>query len=282
MPKAQPSVYYAINDNPLYVAFAERSVRDLRKYNSTIHVRVVVYGKLTARQAESFSRLRAEVIRQPSVDPREGTFLKWKALPLVSGDHDLIFLDADTFIFDDVRKLIRATGKADFAARRESGCQKDQGKEIVGNFIVRHQMNAITMTKVRKKLGYIERTVFNTGVMILRPAAQSALSKSLDLFESLTERFRADKIPYPSLNPHILEEIVFTLVLGRLPQLKCGVLTMRDTPWYIEWKGGLVAKPGIVLHTWTDYYPFCLRDLDGPSAVRRAPFKGLIAPRYVP
>ena len=277
-------VYYAINDNPMYLAYVEKSLHGLRRFNVDIPVKVAVFGKVPRSAGRRLLALGAEVVPMPAVKKEEEfTFLKWFALPEVAGEHDLLFLDADTLVFDDVAKLFSRYRDADFAARREVATRPGmRAKMMVGGYVVIPAIETTVFRRIRKKLKLKERPVFNTGVMLFSARGQAAILKRFGLFKSFKRDIVTDRMEYPCNTVHILEEIVFTMVLGRVTGIKLVEMRMRDSPWYVEWKGKYAKTPGIVLHTWSHYYLFGLLDLYGMKAFRKPPFRGLVHPKYLP
>jgi hypothetical protein len=111
--------------------------------------------------------------------------------------------------------------------------------------------------------------VFNTGVMLLRNGLGNRIANLWSLFVSLARSFQLKALLYPCRNPHLLEEIVATLVMGGVPKATWKELPEHLAPFFLEYQGRHAATRGIVMHTFSSLYPPCLFDWFGAEELRR-------------
>jgi hypothetical protein len=97
--------------------------------------------------------------------------------------------------------------------------------------------------------------------MYLSEAARRAMADRLATLEELRVRFRGGKLPYPSSNMHISEEICATILLGCAAELRVATLRPEQAPYFMEWRARLMPTTGVVMHMFSAYYPFYLEDL---------------------
>lgn len=266
MPR-QRAVYYSVDDDPKYLYFAIRSVASLRRYNRDIPVRVFVHGQPPARARTALRRAGAEVVVRPAIERHRLMLLKWQPLELLREPRQL-FIDADTVFFGNVDRLFRDRTEHDFYARIEMGTEAVP-PYLVGNQLVVNQVNHHLLRKLTATLGGRDIPVFNTGVMLMNHDLHKLIAEAQPLFELIRDKLDSGAMPFPCSNRHIRGEMISTLAMSTLRGLTWGVLPQAITPYYVEVKGGEVDDPGVVMHMWTAYYPFYVRDYEGPKELAR-------------
>lgn len=273
--RARSLVYYAVNKSRLHRYLARLSLSSLRRHDRSTSVVVVVYGGLSARERRSFERYGARVVEDELPEGFQGlpaSYLKWAALKAVGRADRLIYLDADTIVFRKPALLLDAARGADFCAREEFGTRAGIGYQLLGSFVMKPQLHPRRHQAISRMLGFQAGTVYNTGVMILGESARRHMERNLVRMTELHSFFAANPDFYPAEERHIEEEIVASWLLGLLRPARRLRLPKRISPWYCEWKAGAVADPGVVMHSWTMYCPFFVREFAGPKAAARLPF----------
>ena len=244
-----------------------QSVRSLRRYNGEVPVHLVIYGALPRR-------IRAEAIRSAvtihqmcdyteylraisehgtllTKYPTLHKFLSLHQLPTY-GVSQILFLDCDTFFFDDAEKIFNLYSSCDWYAREEpySRCSHlgyDPG-----------YLNQEALEMLLQKEGLEQVLPFNSGVCVLN-------NRTWDRFDQLRESYldfvwrllvgrqlgmgisrpkrqeidqafvgpltqndRLRALPYHSKNPWIIEQIALWMTLGCLrPPVSQGFLERR-------------------------------------------------------
>lgn len=250
------AVYYAIDTHPLYLFFAKESIKSLRRFNKKVKVYLFLYGSTKkATDLTFFRQYHVMVIKRKMVYKADPRFLKWDALRYLKEER-LLFLDADTIFFNNVGRLFERFKKYDFYAREEIGTREKRDK--IGKTSAPFQLNRRDFSRMVHRLKIPELPIFNTGVMLFNHSIHKRISQKL--FREYYRKFIKGKMPYPlRFRWAVLNEIVASLVLGGLPHFTYGTLSKVVTPWYMEVKKGVIRKPGIVMHTWTTWYPDYLK-----------------------
>lgn len=260
------SIYYAMSPSPKYVHLARASIESVRRHNATIPIYVALGGPGDEDTAP-LRALGAELVQLP-LDPKGRlTWNKWFALRHVP-EGNLLFLDPDTHCFRDPAEIMRSHEQHDFAAREEMGTQRDGRRYIVGNRIAYPQIDWQVMHQLRNATGGADMPIFNTGVMYISEAARDALIDGVAVMDELHTLWSEARVPYPSTNGYILEELAASMMLGCIPDLCWGFIDPSASPFYVEWKGRVVSDPGIVMHVWNHFVQFFVADFHGDEAAR--------------
>lgn len=273
-------ICYAVDTSRLHLYLARLSLQSLRRWNSSIRVRVFCYGRVSASSAKAFSKLGAEVVFRKKTSAVPATFLKWDALRGTK-ESRVLYVDADTLFFQDPSVLFRKFKKRDFYAREEYGTRPGVGFQLLGNTVFEPQIHPKKFKAISLLFGFKPRPVFNTGVMLLN---NGFAEKMGDRFEEMTEIYRTfveKPAYYPAENFHIVDEVVSSIIFGRLARFSFERISKEISPWYCEWKAGAVPGPGVVMHSWSKYSPFFVREFAGAQAARRLPFLIPVEKGYV-
>ena len=241
------AVLYAVNENPLYHFLLLESISSLRTHNLRISIYVVVNGRVSETLRKAKARLSFEIIPRPYLSPPFDLMLKWLALSALPKIENLLVLDADTYFYGDVGKFFKKYNRSDFAARRELGTES-KGRPHSS------QLRESDYRKVLNRFGSkVSTPVFNTGAMLFSRHSHQMVSKQLEIVFKAQAFFVRYPDRYPSPNPHLVEEICASLLLGTLP-LKLGQLSPKDAPIYNDDKGKSKDFAGsILVHMGTHY-----------------------------
>lgn len=243
------AVYYSIDNDPRYVNFARNSVLSLREFNKNIKVYLFAYGSISRQNARFFSANNVCVINKKRAGKHLARFLKWLSLGQLD-ENRVLFVDADTIFYRDVNIIFRRFSKLDFYAREETGTI--EGGHENGGVTGSYQLRRGGLSALARKFSLRKMPVFNTGVMLFNNSVNKRFT--FDEFMYYYISFMSGKIPYPCMNPHIMDEIVFSLVSGRMRSLKHGFLNKDITPWYAEVKTRKARDFGVVTHVWSGQY----------------------------
>jgi hypothetical protein len=268
-------IFYAVDSSALHLYLARLSLQSLRRRNPVIPVKVFLFGMKDAAIRRKLEKLGAEVISLPkerkSSDRLPSTFLKWQALEHVDSERAL-FVDADTWFFDDPEGLFERFGRKDFCAREEYGTRPGAGFQLLGNYVLKPQIHPKKFKAISVMLDFKQKPIFNTGVMVFNHGFAARMGERLNEMRDLLRFFARKPAFYPAENPHIIDEVVSSIVFGRLDKFSYAKIPKEISPWYCEWKARAVTKPGIVMHSWSKYSPFFVREFAGPKAAAQLPF----------
>lgn len=253
-------IIYAINDNPKYVLMVKNSLRSLRRFNSSRPVSIYVYGETDpAKGFDAFKNVRCFL--KPKLHPSFNTYLKWYAI-IESAAQTALFLDADTIVFDDVDKLLKAKSNAQFYARQEIGTQNKKGTFTTGCYSLRYQLDHGKMSSLAKK--YKTKPLpffFNSGVMLIKSDLIEKIRSKFGDLAKIKSLLEIKMLENPTSNEHILEEVAANLFLATL-QAKSERLPTEKVPFYFEYKSGLYDQnKAVVTHVLSNFYPHALKDL---------------------
>jgi hypothetical protein len=270
-------VIYATNNDPQQIMRVHRSVRTLRRHNTRLRVVHVVFDEIAwgpeARDViDERGSLQVEVVRLPFVpiNPKARTrplldylLLKWKALASVNS-HRALVLDSDTFVFSDVEALFDRYHLLDFYARIDFGRERDRPRAsfLYGTTVCQPNVDYEAFDRLFMRLGLQQShrlSVYNTGIMLFNHGYSAAIVARLSEMSELFLGFLRRAIPYPATNLRIIDQVVSTVVLSSDSERRCGLLDVRDCPYFIEMLTGEVSMDNaIICHTWSEYYPFAL------------------------
>ncbi len=241
-----------------------QSIRSFRRYNPSIPVWLLLFNGGSPellREAEQrdvrvqllgdYQEFLQQAYPHGSVLALYPTFHKFLALEYLSLEplDQLLYLDCDTFFFNDVNLLFDEHSKHDWYAREETrsmrsplGYNPNHVDELLLQYIARSE-----------RLNYVPP--FNSGVCLLNRGIWKRLSGLRDTYmdlawrllcgrelsgrqfnlhdprihqsvmDAITDSDRTAALPYPSANDWIIEQIALWLALGRLPDFSLGTLS---------------------------------------------------------
>ena len=239
---------------------------------------VFLYGPSKARDRRKFESYNAEVIELPKLRDRKETrfllpfFQKFEALRHLDSDRVLFVLLTlgslkTPLSFSSFLRVKIFTPEKSTGPGPELGVSVVSGNCVMAPQIIRKKFKAISLM-----LDFKPQPIFNTGVMIFNRGFGHKVGAKISEMNELAKIF-ADKPAYfPSESLHLMDEVVSSIIFGRLKKFSYGIIPKKISPWYCEWKAGVIRDPGIVLHAWTKYSPFFVRDFVGETEVRRLPF----------
>jgi hypothetical protein len=240
-----------------------QSLRSLRRHNHDVAVCIVTYGGAPDFLLDEARRCRVAVFEAGdyheylqriyaygdflALNPIMHKLLSLRHLPL----HDvsqLLYLDCDTFFFQDVNRLFDAYNSCHWYAREEPSSRHSH----LGYDRSRVDESALHQIAMSERLG--EVVPYNTGVCLMNfglwwrliqleitflelawrlmigiqlwrgktppddEETRNAVLGALDPFD------RARALPFPSTNFWILEEVALWLTLGHIPRFTQGYL----------------------------------------------------------
>lgn len=246
--KPQLCLTYAIDDKPEYAFSALQSIRSLRRFNREIPVHVYHFGPVEEKFLNRFRKENVETHEQSRITALPPTCIKWLAIGLCREKYSrLLVLDADTFFFRDPIEYFDRYKNSSFFARREVG--GDEG-ETIGKLHIKPSSDRKLFEALARANHSVPLPIFNTGVMGMSRAVADAIVERLPSFYSWVHRFQNGKVVYPSYNPHLIDEIVGSLILGEIPGFTYDLVDPEDSPWYYEIKKEKVRSTGYVVHIW--------------------------------
>ncbi len=241
-----------------------QSIRSLRIYNQSVPVWLLLFNGASdelMREAErwnvhvqslgDYKDFLQRLHPHGSILALYPTFHKFLALqnlPLQSVTQ-LLYLDCDSFFFSDVSLLFDRYATADWYAREEPSSRRSHLgykpkhvdelmlQYIAGNERVRYvpPFNSgvcLLNNGVGQKLGPLCEAYLNLAWRLLCGRELSGHQFELSdprihpaVMDAITDKDRADALPYPSANEWIIEQIALWLSLGRLPNLSLGTFS---------------------------------------------------------
>jgi hypothetical protein len=257
------SLYYALDTNPHTLFQLRQSVNSVRRFAPALPIYAVIAGNLSIADIKFLDSVDVRVIRSRIENGVSPTFMKWRALADLPPQREFLYLDTDTFVFDDPMRLFESAGGEDFHARPELACERDQSAyPLLINVLLltKSHVDHWLFEKIAEHLNANIVPIFNTGIMLFRNGFATRLGNEWRNFVTLNHKFRSKRLPYPCWAAHILEEIVASLVLGAMDQFTWSKLGAESCPCYEEYRGRNVQTPGVVLHAWSRHYASCLFD----------------------
>ncbi len=250
------AVYYAVNTDMRYLVYILNSIKSLRKYNKKIKVYLFIYGDTSAINLSFFHQNNIIIINKTSVNEEYLTSLKWLSLPELSeiDETKLIFVDADTAFFQDVELLFKNYHQYDFYAREEAGTSSDKVRSSIGKIHIKHTIDQKIYRFLCKAYKIESAPFFNTGVMVFNNNFFKKIPAYLGFYDSVLRNFAEKKTPYPSINTHMVEEVVTTLMLGKIKNYTYQYIDKTFSPFFLEYKEKVVHDPGVVMHIWGYFY----------------------------
>jgi len=233
-------VVSAVSGPVLYEKMVGNSVRSLRTFNDSIPVCSVVFA---SDRADAGDLLRSapglEAVAAPPLAGGAGGafFAKWHWLEYVPDVDEVLFLDADTVLFDSVERFFEQN--ADFVAREETRCGR--GADVV---------DCAAMDRIGRSSGYDITPVFNTGVMLFRSGFHREVAAMPDRFVSVALNFVTKPVEYPWSNTHISEEVCASIVLEASGAPRSAFYDARE----VMFRSGFARVPigsAPLLHTFT-------------------------------
>jgi hypothetical protein len=259
-------VYYSLANSPSTIWERQwiNSIRTLRRHNPSIPICLFLFNGATAELLREAERWRVHVqflgdyrefLQQRhihgSVLARYPTFHKFLSLAH-NPFHDatqVLYLDCDTFFFDDVEVLFEQYQHSDWYAREEPMSWRSR-YAYAPEHIDEGLLQAIAQ---HERLRYV--IPFNSGVCLLNHSLWATLERItahyLDfawrllcgreingpaglvhdcqiqeaVARAVSDFDHARALPYPSMNTWIIEQIALWLALGCLPRMSQGVFS---------------------------------------------------------
>lgn len=258
-------IYYAINNSPKYLNYVCNSIKSLEKFG-TFNIKIFIYGYIDLLPLEQFKNI--EVIINPEEPNYNWTSLKWYATEQLSNLNvsKIIFVDADTYFFESPETILKYCSKYDFYAREELATKKGENTFYLGKRHLKPSINHEILTTILNNFDSKSLPIFNTGFMVFNNNLINKVAEKISFYKSILKKFLDEKLVYPSSNSHLLEEIVSSIVLGKIDNMSYGLLDRNYFPFYYEYKEGEVNSFGLFLHILSAYYDEFLKELEKYNA----------------
>jgi hypothetical protein len=211
-----------------------KSIRSLRAHNSAIPVHLFYYDGLPGD-------VREEAIAQGVVTHDCGEYRSLfsnsstrrsllEDFPLLHklrhglvlpDASQILFVDCDTWFFDDPHELFRAYSTAHVYAREEvSTRQSHFGYDP--SWIDEDRLAAIAAAE-----GLVSLPPLNTGVILMNRGVWREIAWRQDEFLDFVERLLDGRLDYPSSSRWVAEELATGLVLGKVRGLSLDLFSRR-------------------------------------------------------
>jgi hypothetical protein len=261
-------VYYSLAISPFGSREGQwiQSIRSLRRYNRDIPVQLFLFNGAPLAIIREAHRQRVEVfelgdyaqylddlfVRGPLLAqyPTFHKFLVLRHSPARAANY-ILYLDCDTFFFDDVETLFRCYGSFDWCAREEP---TSRVSHLPSNHF---HLDEECFESVARAAGLHYVYPCNTGFCLMNRATWERLDELRIVYLDLAWRLlvarqlamkrpsrweseiyaatmprvtnwdRSRALPFPSQNHWIIDEIALWLTLGHIPNLS-QVLLHRD------------------------------------------------------
>jgi hypothetical protein len=268
-----------------------QSIRSLRRHNQSIPVWLFLFnGASNALLAEAerwdvhvcnlgdyaaFLQRAHPLGATLALYPTFHKFLVLPHLPLQKATQ-ILYLDCDTFFFDDVDLLFDLHAEKDWYAREEFMSRRS----LLG-YDPNH-VNEELLESIARREGLYSIPPFNSGVCVLNHGIWHSLARLSDAYlglawrllcgreinkpaetfrdpqvwkavmDAATDRDRVRALAYPSTNDWIIEQIALWLALGRLPHFSLGALSPTQVLQGQEFEMMLKAnRPCVLAHYFT-------------------------------
>lgn len=282
-------VYYSLANAPDAGRETQwmQSIRSLRRYNRSIPVWLFLFNGATAellREAErrdvhvhylgDYSEFFRETHGRGSVLALYPTFHKFLVLahaPLADVAQ-MLYIDCDTFFFDNVDRLFDRYSAHTWYAREEPSSRRSYFAYDPSH------IDEDLLDHIARSEGLRPVPPFNSGVCLLNHAIWQQLRRLpipyLDLawrllcgrelgghnsalvhdpeiqqavLTQITDVDRMYALPYPSLNTWIIEQIALWLTLGHLEDFSIGMFARSDVPQGGEFHDALRSRRRCIL-----------------------------------
>jgi len=246
-----------------------QSIRSLRIHNRTIPVWLFLFNGASDELLHEAERQNVQVQflgdyadflqrahARGSILALYPTFHKFLALPNLPLQRltQVLYLDCDTFFFDDVSLLFEASATHDLYAREEPRSLRSAHRHNPKH------IDELLLRYIAEKEGLRYVPPFNSGVCVLNHGIWDSLIGLRDTYLGLAWRLlcgrelsghtfelsdprirpavmgaiadadRSNALPYPSANEWIVEQIALWLTLGHLPHFSLGTLSAEQVP----------------------------------------------------
>ena len=243
-----------------------RSAASLRQYNPNIPVWVFVYGDLPSAVAALLEAdhicvkpVGAYIASLRNLSPHAevlssyGVLCKYLSLAELA-DVDvsqLLSVDCDTFFFDDVSKLFERYAECECYGREEPYSPYCAHSDAA-------YLDPAALAALLKSEALREVPTLNAGALLLNRGLHRRVAPMLGFMLDYASRLmmwlrlhhggalpyktpecdRGDPVglakpphpplPFPSSNVWIVDEVAFWMMLGRLPEVSCGIFAWHD------------------------------------------------------
>lgn len=253
-------IYYAINNSNKYLEYVFNSISSLKKIEN-YDIKVFIYGNINYSILNIFKNV--DIIVKEEEIANNYTSLKWFALQDFQNidTPTIIFADADTYFFDSPENILSRCSDCNFYAREELATTKGEYLFHLGSKQLKPTINHEILDIAYKVFNSKETPIFNTGFMIFNDFLWKRIAEKIDFYKIILQSFINQKITYPSSKIHLIDEIVSSIILGKIDGLSYQKLDKNLFPLYPEYKEGEVSSFGLLTHIISEYYDDFTKEL---------------------
>lgn len=224
-------VVYAVNSLSPFTQMMFLSIKTLRLYNKKIYVRIINTGEKLHIPRYCYP------CEQVLVNGVFNRFPDDKCLLGLLDDKNIIYLDADTFVYSDIENLLIKHHEK-FSARLSWTYQNTD--EWIATHEVKWQKNL-------EMIGAKKVPVFNSGVLIFRDGAHQTLYESW--VQNITRFYQGELLPVYG-GERLFEQIALSLSIGQL-NTSYSLLSREEHSY--AWNNEL-SEETVILHTTSKWY----------------------------
>lgn len=254
-------ICYAINNSDKYLKYVINSIKSLHKFG-IYDIRVFIYGDINLSELE---KIKGVSIIQNKEEPNYNwTSLKWFSFEyfLNINISTVIFVDADTYFFESPENILKIANNYDFYAREELATRKNEYLFFLGKKQLKPTINHEILNPIWSIFNSKELPIFNTGFMIFNNNLINKVAKKISFYKIILKSFLEKKLVYPSDKIHLIDEIIGSIILGKIEGLSYELLDKKDFPLYPEYKEGEVKSFGLFIHIISAYYEDFIKELE--------------------
>lgn len=245
------------------------SVDSLRRHNDDIPVTLFLYGALPSEVEDKLAGLNvdvrrrgayADVLRELTPEWELGAACpllhKWLSLRAleVAPDDQVLYLDCDTFLFDDVARLFDGHRDARLYAREEPFSRRSHlGLDA------RH-IDEEALARLAAACGAAPVPPYNCGVVMMNHGLAAEIAALAPVFLEHSVRFLRAPDELPTENRWLVEQVALWLTLGRVAGLTHACLSRDDAIQGDEFESvDRDAFAGVIAHYFSGGTPHFMR-----------------------
>ena len=292
MSDAKKLVYYSFYHagGPLYGRRAwqiQGSIESLRRFNGNIEIVFCLFGsafpdhlmrffshqRVDFRHLGTYEEHLLKIVDAPvDIMTRYPAIHKWTCINQLDnlGNTDVLYLDNDTYFFDDVEKLFESDSSSVRAREEPYSRRSEFGYDA-------EYIDETALAALASEIGSRFIPPFNTGVVLMPAGVLPSVRQQLAEFVELIWRFslwmanhpsqsdtpdvrlirgrtglQGQELRYPGGNRWIKEQLAIGLALGKIPDCKVDYYTRSDVLQGLEFMSTVPAQcDATVVHFFT-------------------------------
>jgi hypothetical protein len=254
-------ICYAINNSDKYLNYVINSIKSLQKFG-IYDIRVFIYGDIDLSEIKQINGI--SIIQSKEEHSHNWTSLKWFSFEYLLNINvsTVFFVDADTYFFESPENILKIANTYDFYAREELATRKNEYLFSLGKKQLKPTINHEILNPIWNIFNSKEIPIFNTGFMIFNNNIINKVAEKISFYKIILKSFLDKKLIYPSDKIHLIDEIIGSIILGKIEGLSYELLDKKDFPLYPEYKEGEVTSFGLFVHIISGYYDDFLKELE--------------------